>query len=628
MPYEKSLSAGWTRGVIISLAVAVIFYVARSILIPLALSVLLSFVLTPIVSRIERIGLGRVFSVTFTTGLVSAGLFLFVWMMTRQVIDFSNQLPEYKTNLIEKIKFFQLNGSGTFSQANEALAEIQQEIAGADPNEGDPQAPPAAADPESDKVPPVDPVKVDVVSLPPSPLEQLTGWLGPALHPATTISVMFLLTIFILLEREDFHGRLIQLFASSNLAIATQAINEASAGISRWLQTMFLINTLYGAAIWTLLASLGIPNPLLWGVLGFMCRFLPYVGPWLAGIFPLLMSLAVFETWTQPLILVGAFVAFELTINLVLEPFLYGKSIGLSPLGVILAVLFWAWLWGPAGIILALPLTLWLVVLGRHIPDLNFFAVLFGDLSEMPNYHSLYQRLLAFNGDEATACLGRFFQNNPLSDTFEQLLIPLLQRTELDRRVGAISQEQVDYIYDAIDAAVDAAPTMSPAPDHSVKDETSEAANVSAEPLPLSEKKVLVMPISTRADEIGAKVLIKAAANLTHVHFTVVSTALAANEIIRKIEEEHFDLVLVTGLSPFTSGKARLLIRRLQNSFRHLPIMAGLWKAHQDQRPEHDPATSSGIPVYEKVTSAILQIDMVLKQDREAVAASEMVVAT
>ncbi len=641
MPFEKSLQSGWTRGIVISLIVAVILYVGQSLFIPLAIAVLLCFILAPLVDRFERLRLGRVFSVVSVAALATLVGAIFAWVIVAQVLDFGEQLPEYKSTLIGRIRELQ-QWVKPSSETSSAIAEIREQITSSKEQSNNEihseglDAASASVDSagkgrnlatRSEQVDAVtvDAVKVDVVDNAPTIIQQLSGWLGPALLPLANAALIVLLTIFILLEREEFRGRLVQLFASSNLPIATQALNDATARIYKWLRTMCLINAIYGVVVAVGLYAIDLPNPLLWGLAGFAFRFLPYIGPWLAAIFPFLLSMAVFDGWLKPLVLIAFLGMLELSVNTVFEPWLFGKSVGLSSLGIILAVLFWGWLWGTAGILLAIPITLWLVVLGRHIPQFNFFAVLLGDLNEMPSYHNLYQRLLAFNGEQANAIIDKQLQTMPLSNSFEQVLVPLLLRTELDRRAEAITDEQFEFIHDTIENAVEGASDAIPTPESKKGDDQE----VSQEPADhsLGDRSILVVPISNRGDEIAAKVLTKSAAGLSDVQCTLVSTALLANEIIDRAMQNRFDAVVVAGLSSFTSSKARLIVKRLRQTLPNLPVISVILTAAEDQSPrsksvdqphqifKHIDDTLKAImalPVHQPVTekdSAILRVD-------------------
>jgi hypothetical protein len=410
-------------------------------------------------------------------------------------------------------------------------------------------------------------------------LTNLANWFGPILYPFATAGIVLILTIFILLEREQLRARLVQLLASANPAVAAVAVNQATEGISRFLRTMFLINVVYGAAVAVATYLIGLPNPLLWGVLGFGFRFLPYIGPWLAGVIPIALSLVVFDDWARPLVLIGVLLVFELTVNTILEPWLFGRSTGISSLGIVVAVLFWGWLWGPMGILLAIPITLWLVVLGRHIPALSFFDVLFGDRTSLPSYHDLYQRLLTFDTEDSVETLEKYLESNSIGQVFDRIIVPLLQRVEVDRGAGHVSKSQLDVIRDVIESTVDWTPAKTPR----TKSSAGAAAGDELQKEPPS-RRILIAPVSTRHDEIGAKALARALSDVVDLEAVPVSTALLAIEIEQRLREESFDAIVVTGIDPYATAKATLIAKRIRRAFPNLLIILGLWKPTDETR--------------------------------------------
>lgn len=229
---------------------------------------------------------------------------------------------------------------------------------------------------------------------PPSTFELLRDYVSPALIPLARLGLAVVLVIFFLLQREDLRDRLIRLMSRDRLDVTTRALNDAGDRIGRYLRTQLLINTCYGVPIAIGLAIIGLPGALLWGLLGMLLRFIPYVGPWLAASMPILLSLAVFDGWLWPLAVIALFVGLELFTNMVMEPWLYGASTGLSPVAVLLAVIFWSSLWGGVGLLLAIPLTVCLVVAGRHLPQFEFFTILLGKEPALSATERFYQRLL------------------------------------------------------------------------------------------------------------------------------------------------------------------------------------------------------------------------------------------
>ncbi|HEY1064815.1 MAG TPA: AI-2E family transporter, partial [Pirellulales bacterium] len=367
-------------------------HLAKEILVPLALAIFLSFLLTPLADRLEGWGLGRIPSVISVVAVTFVILGFLGWIVTSQLVDLSVQLPDWKDEIIVKIQELKPD-SAVLDKVSETIDEVSKKVSedslgdGKGTDEAAATASTPSADSESSESKPpglgdwlsrqlkspanAEPMEVRVVGLPPSPLEQIQNWLGPIVAPLSAAGIAVVLVIFILLKREDQRNRLLQLFGSSNLHASTEALTDVTDRVSKYLRMQFLINAGYGIAVGVGLAAIGVPSAITWGVLSFSLRFLPYIGPWLSAIMPLTVSLATSTGWTQPMFVAGLFVVLELLVNNVAEPMLYGRSTGVSGVGVIIAAIFWTWIWGPIGLVLAMPLTVCVVVMAKYIPGLH-----------------------------------------------------------------------------------------------------------------------------------------------------------------------------------------------------------------------------------------------------------------
>jgi predicted PurR-regulated permease PerM len=432
MPQTRKVSALF---ILVAVIVAIAaLSLAKEILLPIALAVLLSFLLTPVANRLERWGLRRIPSVLLVVAMTFTLLAGIGWVVTSQLIELSRELPNYKDNIVQKVRTV-VESSGSFSEVSGAIKEMEHEITketdAPTPINGDGQA--NLADSPSKQDDPLrsaseqsqgsesvvrhwlplletgsprsedgdEAVEVAVVSMPPSPLSQIQTWLGPIVAPLSAAGMVVVLLLFILVDRENQRNRLLQLFGSANLHATTEAFGEASRRVSQYLRMLFLVNASYGICVALGLWAIGVPSALMWGVLGFSLRFLPYIGPWIAATLPILVSLAVSDGWTQPMLVVGLYVSLELLLNNVAEPWLYGESIGVSTDGVVIAAIFWTWLWGPVGLVLAMPLTVCLVVMSQHVPQLKFIAVMLADRPPMTLVERVYQRMLAADEHES-----------------------------------------------------------------------------------------------------------------------------------------------------------------------------------------------------------------------------------
>ena len=609
MPLDIQLVSARMRGAIIALVVVAVLYLGKAVFIPIAMAVLLSFVLAPLVALVERLRIGRIVSVIVVQFAWTILLVMLLTMLGTQLIELSGNLPEYKRNIVQRAEEFRsLLPTGLF-EAQSALADIENEvmddeeaassedvarddnaigdkIGARDVSAVDKQLADDAVDSSTadssearDKTAKNKgngPVEVAVVSNRAESISKFLGFINPVLGPIGTLGIVIVLTIFILLDRENFRNRVVQLFGSSNLAIATRAITDATDRSMTWLRTMVWINSMYAAAVTVGLTLFGLPNALLWGGLAFFCRFLPYVGPWIGAAIPVLLSLGVFSGWALPLGIVAMYIVLELIVNLILEPWLYGRSLGLTSIGIVLAAIFWTWMWGPAGLLVAVPVTMWLVVLGLHIPQMSHFTLLFGDLSEMPSYHSLYQRLLAFDHPEATTILKRHFEQDGPSDVFDLVLAPLFQRLSLDRQSGFVDEQQTDSVYNTIHEHIE-----------DLTEETGRSDPATEPTSVRQQSKILVIPTGGKAEEIMADLLRLMSLQELGRDVELMGSGQLSNEILEQIHNGDADAVVFCCSTAGSQTKVRAVCKRLPRAERCIPLF--LWQAS-------DPNTHADLP--------------------------------
>ena len=443
-------------------------YLGRDVLIPLALAILLSFALGPLVTWLYRRGLPRVPAVLTVMLLVTLLLVGFGALVASQLTSLAQQLPTYEYNLRVKARevAHATPGGGIIDQTADFLREFSREIdrITEGPDDGT-QAPQPAADA------PPKPIPVEIHEPPSPPLAALSSYIGPLLQPIATAGIVLVFIVFVLLQREDLRDRMIRLFGLNDVHRATAAISDAARRIGRYLLMQLVINLLYGVPVGVGLFLIGVPNALLWGMLATVLRFIPYLGPILAAILPIALSFAIDTGWTTPLLTVALFIGLELFTNNVLEPWLYGSSTGLSPLAVIVAAVFWTTLWGPLGLLLATPLTVCLVVLGRHVPQLQFFEVLLGDQPVLAPEVKFYQRLLAGDPHEAEELAEDLLEERSLGELMDGVVLPALLFADQDRQRGVLEPARAQSVGTAVTGIVadlvepidpDAAPAVPP----------------------------------------------------------------------------------------------------------------------------------------------------------------------
>lgn len=578
-------------------------HLAREILLPLALATFVSFLLAPLSERLERWGVPRIPSVLAVVTVAFAVLGILGWVVGSQLVDLSGNMEKYRANILAKVRAV-THSSETLSSVARTIEDLQKELTsdddadasttGADKKETDAEGAPARSQPEAASAAASAPdrwagwfngktasgqsgndgaLEVKVVSLPPSPLAQVQAWLGPLVAPLTTAGMVIVLVLFMLLQREDQRNRLIRLFGASNIYATTEALTDIVDRVSRYLRMQFVINAGYGVCVGAGLALMGVPNAIMFGVLSFSLRFLPYIGPWISAVLPVAVSMAISTGWSQPIMVVVLFVILELLVNNVAEPLLYGSSVGVSGLGVILSALFWTWLWGAIGLVLAMPLTVCLVVMARYIPALRFVTVMLGDQPTLTPQERVYQRLLAFDDDEVRELATNYLKDATPAQLYDDVMIPALRLAERDRDAGLLSDEQEAAVQDA---ARELIAQLHPEP----------TADDAGQPQAPARARVLCIPLRDEADKTSALLL---GDLLAHQGIEPVIAAVQSltGELVDAVESAKADAVVISILPPLPQNDSRLLCRRLRKRYPSLPIIVGFWSAGADADAEH-----------------------------------------
>jgi predicted PurR-regulated permease PerM len=521
---EISRSAGWRpssdvagstlTAVLLATLVISALYFAREILVPIALAILLSFVLAPAVGLLQRLHIPRSLAVLFVVSVAFASIFALGAVMVSQVNQLASDLPGYQSTLREKIQTLRgaAAGTGTLERASEVLQDLSKELD--KPKNAFPRPNVSSGVPAS----PDKPIPVEVRQPDPGALQTLVALITPLIHPLTTTGIVLVFVIFILIQRQDLRNRLIKLAGAKDIHRTTAAMDDAGQRLSRLFLTQLALNAGFGLVIGTGLWFIGVPSAPLWGMLAAILRFVPYVGAVIAAILPLVLAAAVGPDWSMALWTVALFMVVEPIAGHVIEPLLYGHSTGLSPVAVIASATFWTWLWGPVGLVLATPLTVCLAVVGRHVDQLNFLDVMFGDQPPLTPPELAYQRLLAGDPVEATEQAEDFLKEKNLIEYYEEVLLGALKLAAADMQRGSLDHERLLRIRDTVADIVD---DLS---EHEDKVHTEAApANVNVAPLSgtaeiagcggdlpqvwRADRAVLCIPGSGLIDEAAAIVL-------------------------------------------------------------------------------------------------------------------------
>ena len=560
--------------VVLSTVLLAGLYFGRDVLIPLSLAALITFLLSPLVTLLER-WLGKVLPVLLAMSLVLGGAVTLGWVLGRQAVDLANELPGYKENIRSKLRSVQLSEGGAYDKLSETVDDLKKEL----PGGGDKKRGLGSG---RDKKEPAFPVEV-VEDSSESPMENFRSVASPVLGPLGTSALVFLLATFMLLKRNDLVGRIIRLIGQGRISATTRAMDEAGTRVRRYLLMQLVVNVTYGIPLAIGLYFIGVPNAVLWGALAAGLRFIPYIGPWIAAVFPVLLSLAVSPGWTTPLLTVGLFIVLELVSNNVLEPWLYGASTGVSPIALIVAAVFWTWLWGPVGLVMATPFTVCLVVMGRHIPQLSFFSVVLGEEEALTPAEDFYHRLLKQGEHDETELAESILKTKSLTELYDSILIPVLAASEEDHRSGAIDADQRGRIVKALGELVEELAERYVFP---LQDGTDTAHH--------PDYRVQCIAARAERDEIASEMI---AHVLLQQGFdaTKVPGVRATSELISALQRDQPDIVCISVIAPSKAIHARNLCQRIRRALPEQRIVVGLWGRLDEMAEEAQMLRDAGV---------------------------------
>lgn len=571
-PANRAPMFSGNTGLVAVIIVVAALYFAREILIPVALAILFSFLLAPLVNRLRAHRVGRVPSVLIVVILALMILGLLGELMASQMGEVVHRLPEYQQNVEKKLQAVASGGSGIIGKATKSFERLRQEILPGN----SPTNQPAASKREESK-----PVPVEVRNSEFSPVQLIRTILGSLFSFILSALIVAILVIFMLTERENLRDRFIRMIGPSKLNTTTQLLDDASQRVSRYLLMQLVVNVCYGIAVGVGLYFIGIPNPVLWAILTALLRYVPYAGIWIAASMPLALAIAVDPNWTRPLLVFGVYAALELTVANFAEPYVYGSSTGISPLGVLLSAIFWAWLWGPVGLLLSVPLTVCLASIGRYLPDLKFLNVLIGDDPVLSPGARFYQRLLGMDDPEATDLAEEFLKEQSLQELYDTMIIPALVFAGNDRQRGLLDEDKHQYILQSIRDLVESLEhngKTSKDKDEEAKSETSTRPSVQGGSVPFT----ICLAAGDAGDEIAA-VMLAQLLEQKGIRTRVVPAPDAPSGKLDLVAENP-GLVCIPAVPPAGLRPARQMYRRLGVEFPDVKIVAGLLGARDPGR--------------------------------------------
>ena len=604
---RSSGNAGGTT-LLIVLIVVVVLYFARTVFIPLALAILLAFMLGPLVTRLRHWGLGGTVSTGLVVLIAFAILAVIGAVMASQLADLAHKLPEYQHNVQRKVESIRDSGGGLIKRASGAVQRFMDELT-------------APASAPTNQAPEERPVPVEIRRIPVSPVETIQKILGSVVGVVLTAVIVIVFVIFMLIEKEDLRDRLVRLAGSRQVNLTTNVMDDTASRVSRYLLAQFVVNSSYGILTGGVLYFIQVPNPLLWAMLAALFRYIPYLGIWIAATMPAAVAFAVKPGWFDVPIIFGVYFGVDLLMYNFVEPLLYGSSTGLSPLAILVAAVFWTWLWGPAGLLLATPLTVCVVVIGRHVPSLTFLRVLLSDEPVLAPKTRFYQRMLAMDLDEANRVCEEFLEDRSLEQLYDEVLIPALTMAEEDRHAGKLDEQKEQFIFQNTRSLVEETAEHAaalPTPNASGKRATG-SRTTSAQPIrvePAGPVEVVCIPARDEADEIAAFML-KLLLQQRGVRARTIEAGHSPGALLRKVQREHPRTACILAVPPFAFMQSRYLCRRLRHQFRQLSVVSAILT----ENGKNEPGQAQGPAVADETASslekAMAKISSLLQQPQQ-----------
>jgi predicted PurR-regulated permease PerM len=558
-------------GLIPAAIVVMGLYFGRPVLLPLAIAILLAFALAPLVAGLRHLGIGRVSSVLLSA-MVSIGILVASgFYVGNQLLQLTDQLPQYQSNLVRKIETIRGTAvdDGLIGRTSSMLKTLRESVSGPKPSQSA-----RAAAPATSNRPVQEPIPVQIREPDATPLELLITVAGPLLVPLAAAGIVMVFVIFILLHKEDLRDRFIRLAGSGDMQRTTLLLDEGAEKLSHYLLTQTAINIGFGCVIAAGLWLIGIPNPILWALVAAILRFVPYIGVPLATIPPIVLALSVDPGWHMLAWTLLLFVIAESLVGQAIEPWLYGRKMGLSAVAIVISATFWTWLWGPLGLLLSTPLTMCLVVLGRHVEHLQFLEVLLGDRPPLAAQEALYLRMLGDDADEAAAEAETFLKENSLCCYYDEVAIKALGLAQADINRGALDGDRVARINETTQALIQNLSFLANDKDSGGDMAKDDAASVRS-PSPLT-KSVLCIGGRGRLDEAAAWLLIHLLEEQGIGARLVASTEVSASNV-DKLDITDTTIVCLCYLDPGNLARARYLVRRIRHHIPAAKIIAAFW---------------------------------------------------
>lgn len=591
-----------TEALLLFALVLVGIYFARIVLLPLAIALSASFLLSPAISQLERLRIRRIPAVLLVVAMSFALAGGVGWIVTRQVVAVINALPNYRENIQEKLSSFHPPTTGPLGRTFKSIQEIGSDISNATTPASPKPQPPARTrrEREAQRIEEAQqPVEVRVIRPAPTTAEYLNQYARPLLEPIGVLVMVLIFTFYMLMKHENLRNRLLLLAGRGRISVMSQAMNEAAARISRYLVMNVLLNAAYGVVFGVSLFFLGVPNATLWGAVMGILRMVPYAGTLAAGIATIAFTLAVFPGWWHALWVLLLFTGLEFVVANFIEPHIYGRRTGISAFALIVMAVVWTLLWGWPGLIVSTPLTVCLIVMGRHIPQMSFLNILLGEDAELSPEAHFYERLLAMDQSETHQIAEDFLDHHTMLELYDRVVLPALILSEQDRHKGALDAVHGSWLYQSVtELVVELTDYHQPHDDSGFGPET---AVVHGHP-------VVCIPAADEVDEIAANMLAQLLEQCGYATMLLPPRALAP-EILARLAEDSETVLCISAVPPFAFAQARRLAQSLRESLPRNPILVGLWGDDGDKETltaRFGGARPNAVPT--TLEAAILQI--------------------
>lgn len=573
-------------------------YFARDLLAPIAFALVLTFLLSPAVSLLERWRLSRALSIVIVILIFFSGVAVTGWVVAKQLVHVAELLPDYRDNIQAKLDSLNTPIGGAAGKAITTLEEMTVQLSShantnITPPEPEATAPvlrrrrtrqpapeaqppttnPAAQQPASSQAP----MPVQIVEPPVSVGRYLQEIFAPVLRPLAACGIVMVFTVYILMYREDLRNRLLLLAGMGRLSLMTHALRDAAERISTYLVWQFIVNVLFGLLFGIGLSLIGVPDATLWGALAAILRYIPYVGMAVAGLLPVIFSIAIFPHWHQVFEIIGLYATLEIATANFFEPWLYGSRTGISSLALLASAIFWSLLWGWPGLVLATPLTACLIVLGRHVPQLRFLHVLLGEDAELAPEAKFYERMLAMDQNEAHSIADRFLSKRPLIDFYDTVMLPALGMVEQDRHRGAFDEARGNYLLlSATELVAELSEYKEEGCAGNSENGTVEVADIRSKGAP-----IICIPAGDQADELSSMMLAQLLEQSCH-NTLLLPTASVTPEILERLGQDEGTILCISALPPFVFTQTRALCQRIREQLPQNRILVAMWQSAQD----------------------------------------------